>query len=85
MEQVLFRRPTIIAAFQDGFIEARLHTDVQDEKLNAEIRALQQRLAGNRSLPTFIALVPETEKELARHVGLANEEEFLEFLSQGRP
>ena len=94
MEEGLFQKPVIISAFNDGFLEARLHTDHKDDELAEEFRVLQRKIARTAALPTFLIVDPETEKVVqieidgklqdVRHVGLANEQEFLAFLARGR-
>ena len=77
MEEGLFPEVSGILA---KTVEARLHTDVGE--VGERLKALQRRLTGVETLPTYLVLDPKTERVLSRLDG-AVRGRFVEFLEKG--
>jgi thiol:disulfide interchange protein DsbD len=81
MEGKVFPSPRIAKLLQDRFIEARLHTDGDDEAVVERIEKLQTELAGTVALPTYVIQDPATKRVLvAPTSGLTSESTFQEYL-----
>lgn len=57
MEVNVFPAPAV-AGILDGMIEARLHTDIDDEAQNAENNRLQRELTGSVATPIYVVQDP---------------------------
>lgn len=63
MEVNVFPAPAV-AGVLDGMIEARLHTDIDDETKNAENNRLQRELTGSVATPIYVVQEPATGTRL---------------------
>lgn len=91
MEQDVFLRPAVAGKLETGFVEARLHVDIQRDLTDAQFeqnRAVRDRLVDTKAMPTFVIIDPSDE-ETVIVTGLSGaptewEGLFVEFLSNGQ-
>lgn len=90
MEDNIFPRPAVAELMKKGFVEARLHVDLQKyltKEQFARNKELQKQMTASRGMPTFIVVDPKTGKKLGETpvVGLtpsAFEENWIKFLRE---
>jgi hypothetical protein len=81
MEEKIFPRPAVAAALQQGFVEARLHTDgTGDPKYDYE-RELQKKYTNSVANPIYVVVDPKSGTGLRKKAGLMSEAKFLAFLA----
>lgn len=79
MEETIFPAPAVARELELGFVEARLHTDGQD---NIErILELQRELAGVQATPYYLIVDAETGEKLRVLERPTTEEGFRAFLT----
>lgn len=88
MELGWFRKSPI-ADTLEGFVEARLHTDLRNnDELLERIVELQELYVGDVGLPNYVIVDPSDESNHGRYTGICvtdtEAEEFTEFLKKGR-
>lgn len=70
MENSIFLSPAVAGLMSKGFVEARLHTDIQNtltaEQLAAN-RLLQTELAGTKANPFFVVVDPKSGRKVGSH------------------
>ncbi len=67
MEDDVFLRPAVAGLMKRGFVEARLHTDLQKSLTKEQFarnKELQRQLAATRAMPMFVVVDPKTGREL---------------------
>ncbi len=71
MEDDVFLRPAVAGILKQGFVEVRLHVDLQ-KYLTAERfagnKALFKQLAVSRGMPTFVVVDPKTGDKLGEAI-----------------
>jgi hypothetical protein len=77
MEDSVFPSPAVAELMKKGFVEARLHVDIQKYLTKEQLarnRELQKQHASSRAMPTFVVVDPKTGKELGETppVGLSS-------------
>ena len=85
MENKVFTAPAVAGVLKEGFIEARLHVDADEERVPKIARnlQLQRDVARTPALPVYVILQPATEVELARQEANSTQAAFLAFLRKG--
>ncbi len=81
-EEKVFPSPKVSSVLEEYFIEARLHTDGQE---NIErIRQLQKELAKSVATPFYVIIDPVTGREIGETLGgVTSTDSFREFLLDG--
>ncbi len=67
MEDDVFLRPAVAGTMKKGFVEARLHVDLQKHLTKEQLarnRELQKQFTKIRAMPTFVVFDPKTNKVL---------------------
>ena len=90
MEDDVFLRPAVAGLMKKGFVEARLHVDLQKSLTKEQFarnHELQKQFASTRAMPTFVVVDPKTGTKLGETppVGLgpaALTENWRQFLEQ---
>lgn len=82
VEEAIFPMPAVAEALRDGFIESRLHNDGPKA---SEVREFQLETVNTVATPSYVAIDPDTGKELARYQlssfpGDSTVDEILAFL-----
>jgi len=83
MERKVFPDPAVATVLTNKFVEARIHTDHEDQgKAN---RALQLDMTQSRAQPIYLILDPATGKIHGRLDGalLGDNQPFIDFLEGG--
>ena len=85
MEKFLLPRPEVEQKLQE-FVEARLHTDLDDDVLPVALvermESLQKTLVGHKGLPMFVLVDTATEEKLAMRNYTMNSGAFIAFLQK---
>ena len=82
MEEGLFRLPAVAGMLEDGFVEARLHTD-GDAHID-RILELQAELTHSIATPFYVVIDPETGEIRGKFPGYTDDEQrFTDFLGRG--
>jgi hypothetical protein len=68
METKVFPLPAVAEALQ-RYVEARIHLDTGDPEHNRKYIAMQERMVGAVSRPTYVLIDPRNEAILASHQG----------------
>ncbi|QDV10043.1 hypothetical protein Poly30_56050 [Planctomycetes bacterium Poly30] len=82
MEVSIFPLPEV-RPLKGQFVEARLHSDTKDPVLNARIAGLIETVAKSPAQPIYVAMDPQTEKEVGRFEGAVlpgQSQKFVDFL-----
>ncbi len=79
LEKRTFELPAVAGILSDHFIEARLHTDGDDDPRRKRNRKLQKRFASSIANPWLVLVDPTDEARLAES-GYLEEDELIEFL-----
>jgi hypothetical protein len=82
MEESVFPLPAVAGELQQGFIEARLHTD--GGPAEARNKELQREMTGSVANPIYVLYDPITRQGLRRKAGYMGEQKFIEFLRSAR-
>ena len=96
MEDDVFLRPAVAGLMKKGFVEARLHVDLQKSLTKEQFarnKELQKQYASTRAMPTFVVVDPKTGAKLGETppVGLSpaalteNWRLFLERMEKAAP
>ncbi len=56
--------PAVAEVLENGFIESRLHND---GPMGSEVRAFQMETVSTVATPSYVAIDPQTGRELARY------------------
>jgi hypothetical protein len=67
MEDDVFLRPAVAGLMKQGFVEARLHVDIQKHLTKEQFarnKELQKQFTTTRAMPIFVVVDPKTGKEL---------------------
>jgi hypothetical protein len=90
MEENIFPRPAVAELMKKGFVEARLHADLQKHLTKAQYarnKELQKQMTASTGMPWFVVVDPKTGKKLGETpvVGLSSsafEENWIKFLHE---
>jgi len=76
--------PAVAGILADHFVEARQHTDHQDEAIQERNLAFQEEYEGNPSLPYYMLIDPKTGEVYGTFAGAALKlQSFVDFLEEG--
>jgi len=84
MENNVLPSPAVAGILNDGYVEARLFTDMEEDPHHERILALQERLTGSIANPTFVLVEPGAERRLYLLQGKRSADTFARFLEAGK-
>lgn len=83
MEEGIFPNPAVAGILREHYIEARLHTDDQQNPERSERQAsMQVEMTGSVAQPYYVVVDPANEQKLGLRKGLASEATFVKFFQQ---